>query len=353
MDYEDFLQEFVGEIEKRVSDHIGMKCSVNLEQVTKINRSFDAVQIRPEGSNIAPVVYLESFYEEACQGQPMESLIAEALDAIQKSIRDVPAIDLSGIKDYEQIQDHLSVELISAKRNAQMLKGVPHTMIEDMAAIYRIHQEFGNGMSGTILLSNDLFANYDVTMEKLHADAIHSAAILRPACITGMSHVLYEEYQLGVLGINGKPRSAQDEFMFVATVSDNERGAGVLLYENFLEDAAKLLGGDFFVMPASRHEVVLVRKDVDVSLEELKDLIKVSNMLQMPREEQLTDSIYHYDSKNHIFELADKFEARQKQELGAAKTSVLKGLKEKQVEVDIRVAGPKESVQKSRGGEVL
>ena len=146
---------------------------------------------------------------------------------------------------------------------------------------------------------------------------------------------------------------AQDEFMFVATVSDNERGAGVLLYENFLEDAAKLLGGDFFVMPASRHEVVLVKKDADVSLEELKEMIKISNRLQMPKEEQLTDSIYHYDSKNQIFELADKYEARQKQELGAAKTSVLKGLKEKQVEVDSRVARPKESVQKSRGGEVL
>lgn len=353
MDYEDFLQEFVGEIEKRVSDHIGMKCSVKLEQVTKINRSFDAVQIRTEGSNIAPVVYLESFYEEACQGQPIESLITEALDAIQKSIRDIPAIDLSGIKDYEQIQAHLSVELISAERNAQMLKGVPHTMIEDMAAIYRIHQEFGNGMSGTILLSNDLFAIYGITIEQLHADAVHSAAIMKPVCMTGMSHVLYGEHQVEVLGIKGKPRSVEDEIMFVATVPDKERGAGVLLYENFLEDAAKLLGGDFFVMPASRHEVVLIKKEECVLLDELKDLIKVSNMLQIDGEDQLTDSIYHYDSKNHIFELADKFEARQKKELESSKVSVLKDLKDKQIEVDAKLAGTKGIVQKSWGGEVL
>ena len=30
----------------------------------------------------------------------------------------------------------------------------------------------------------------------------------------------------------------------------------------------------------------------------------------MQPEEKLTDNVYHYDSKEHVFELAEKFEAR-------------------------------------------
>ena len=51
--------------------------------------------------------------------------------------------------------------------------------------------------------------------------------------------------------------------------------------------------------------------------------------------DQLTDHVYHYDSQNHIFELADKYEERMHEaEHGTPdKDSVLGDLKEKKQEI--------------------
>lgn len=49
----------------------------------------------------------------------------------------------------------------------------------------------------------------------------------------------------------------------------------------------------------------------DKTADDLRDMVREVNATQVSPEEKLTDNVYHYDSKEHIFELAEKFEARQ------------------------------------------
>lgn len=44
----------------------------------------------------------------------------------------------------------------------------------------------------------------------------------------------------------------------VASVPDKIHGAGVLAYQNFMDQAAERAGGDFFILPSSIHEVLIV-----------------------------------------------------------------------------------------------
>lgn len=94
---------------------------------------------------------------------------------------------------------------------------------------------------------------------------------------------------------------------------------------------------------------------------ELKSMVEDVNATQVSPEEKLTDNVYHYDSKDHIFELAEKFEARQQAketEVSSEKEekgSVLKDLKDKQKEVE-KSAPAKDAAEKtakSKGGEAL
>ena len=45
----------------------------------------------------------------------------------------------------------------------------------------------------------------------------------------------------------------------------------------------------------------------------LENMVKEVNATQVEPADQLTDHAYHYDSQNHIFELADKYEERQRE----------------------------------------
>ena len=154
-----------------------------------------------------------------------------------------------------------------------------------------------------------------------------------------------------MFGMDGLP---QDEKMFVATVPDKVAGAGVIAYQNFMDEAAERVGGDFFILPSSTHEVLLVKDDGEANFRDLKAMVEEVNATQVALEEKLTDSVYHYDSKEHIFELAEKFEARQQAkeaEISSEKEekdSVLGDLKAKKEELATIVEATSQEEEKLR-----
>lgn len=95
------------------------------------------------------------------------------------------------------------------------------------------------------------------------------------------------------------------------------------------------MSSDFFVLPSSIHEVLLVKNNGQMTAKELENMVKGVNATQVEPADQLTDHVYHYDSQNHIFELTDKYEERQREAEHDAvdKDSVLGNLKEKKQEI--------------------
>ena len=96
--------------------------------------------------------------------------------------------------------------------------------------------------------------------------------------------------------------------------------------------ASEKLGGDFFLLPSSVHEVILIPDKPDMQYSELEKIVKEVNATQVDVKDQLSDHVYHYDAKEKVFELAEKFDARKK-EKHAEKDSVLKDLSAEKKEV--------------------
>nr|MCR5776075.1 DUF5688 family protein [Lachnospiraceae bacterium] len=173
-------------------------------------------------------------------------------------------------------------------------------------------------------------------------DAMQSAPVVRPMVIEGMATVLAKSLgaeDIGMLGLDIPPEQEQ---MFVATVKGNTHGASVLAYEDFMDKAAEKLGGDFFILPSSLHEVILIPDNGQFEVDTLKAMVKDINESQVAPEDRLTNSVYHYDSKEKIFERGEKFEARQREMAHPEKKkSVLAELKAAKEEIASR---PKKEV---------
>ena len=261
---------------------------------------------------------------------------------------------------YEIMKEKLSVEVISAEVNEELLAKVPHDRIEDLAVVYRFIMESNEDGRASILVNNDLIERMGVTHEQLRADALENSPEIRPAVIQGMNEVMKEMMGPEAYEMFGIPDDTE-EMMFIATVPDKNSGAGVLAYQDFMDQAAEKIGGDFFILPSSIHEILLVPDDGQKGADELKAMVMDVNATQVSPEERLSDNVYHYDSKEHIFELAEKFEARQQEKEAAIdekaedRGSVLKDLKDKQKETAAK-APAKDAVEKaakSKGGEAL
>jgi hypothetical protein len=116
--------------------------------------------------------------------------------------------------------------------------------------------------------------------------------------------------------------------LYVATMESMNRGAGVLAYPGFLDEAAEKLGGSFFILPSSIHELLFLQDNGTMDRHELTAMVRSINAAEVSPEDQLSDNVYHYDGKDRVFELAEKYDAR-KAERQTERPSVLQALKEK------------------------
>ena len=241
-----------------------------------------------------------------------------------------------------------------------MLETVPHQNMEDMAVVYRFVLSSDDDGRASILVTNQLLENMGVTPEQLHADAMENAPQIKPVEIKGMSEVMAEMMgveQAEMMGLF--PVAPEDEKIYVATVPDKVHGAGVLAYQNFMDQAAERAGGDFFILPSSIHEVLIVPDNGEMGLKDLEAMVKEVNATQVAPADKLTDSVYHYDSKDKIFELGEKFVQRQAEKEAEhaeekGEKSVLGDLKAKKEEV--AKTPKKETIDKgakAKGGEAL
>lgn len=281
-------------------------------------------------------------------------------------------VDAAAFTDYDQMKEKLTMEVVSADRNAEMLAEVPHEKMEDIAIVYKLVIEDADDHRDTILVTNDMLKEFGVTAEQLKADALENAPVLRPAEIAGLTETIAK-----MSGMDAEDLlQGEQETTFVAMAQGDVRGAGVIAYPNFLEEAAEKLGGDFFILPSSVHEILLVKDDGRITGQELQKMVSDINAAEVLPADQLTDHAYHYDSKDHVFELADSFEARQAAKAAekaveveadvserdghdVGKESVIDSLRDKKSEIaknDAAKDAAKDVVQKTakaKGGEAI
>ena len=56
--------------------------------------------------------------------------------------------------------------------------------------------------------------------------------------------------------------------------------------------------------------MIVVPDDGSLDHKELKEMVNEINHTQVAPEERLTDEVYHYDTKERVFEKADRFQQR-------------------------------------------
>lgn len=359
MDYENFKEQFVNDVKEKLYEQ-GTEVDIIVNTVNKLNESYEAMTVKPEGSNIGVNIGIDKFFGAVEDGTSYNDVVDKAVKVIADGFANQPQFDIASLSDYDQMKDKLVMEVVSAETNKDMLESVPHKNIEDMAVVYRFVLNSDEEGRASILATNQMIENFGITADQLHADALENAPRIKPAEIKGMGEVLAEMMgieQAEMMGLY--PVRPEDEQIFVASVPDKVHGAGVLAYQDFMDQAAERAGGDFFILPSSIHEILIVPDNGKMGLSDLENMVKEVNATQVAPQDKLTDNVYHYDSQAKIFELGEKFVERQSERDEAdldkeEKGSVLGELKAKKEEV--AKAPKKEAVEKAakaKGGEAI
>ena len=310
MDFETFMNEAIKEMSERFPDF-----DISKQEVSKLQgESYTGMAVRPENSEIGATLNLQDFYEALGSGMFIEDVMDSIERSVVSAVRHMPHYDARVLEDYDRMKDALTVDLVPVAGNEQKLAQIPHKNVEDMALVYRFEEESNVYGSASILVTNEMLAVYDITADQLHEDAMKAAVQNRPAKLHNMNDVMRDMMgDMSDLFPMNEPSP-----LWVATVEGGQNGAGVIQYPGFLDQAAEALGGDFYVLPSSVHEVLLVADDGSMELGYLEEMVRSVNETEVSPAERLSDNVYHYDSEAHIFENARTFEARE-----AAKEEIL------------------------------
>ncbi len=312
--FEDFKVSFANDLKERLCE-AGIKAELEERAVKKLNDSYAGLTVTPEGSNIGMNLCLDMFYEAIEKGRPYEEVLEKAMETIHESMNSAPALDIATLTDYGKLKETLVMQIVSAERNAEMLDGVPHKMMEDMAVVYRFMLKSDGSGTASILVTDQLLSSMGISPEQLEADAMEKAPENKPAKIQGMSEVMIEMMGIEQAEIMGIPMlNPADEQIFVASVDNKVHGAVVLAYPGFLEQAKKVVGGSYYILPSSIHECLLVPDNGKMGFRELSEMVRDVNATQVAPEDKLTDTVYHYDGNDGIFETGQKWLVRTNRE---------------------------------------
>lgn len=306
---------FINTLAEIVGSRMGEEFSVRICKVTKNNSlELDSLVILKKGKNFAPNLYLLPYYEAYIQGAGIQAL-AESLCETYKTHL-VPAFKDNFAYTFEQMKPFITYRLVSYDRNKKLLDKIPHMKFLDLAITYHcLVRDDADGI-GTIRISNEHQMLWETSLQELHSlAAVNTKNIFQPS-IKSMEEVLFgmfeEEYgsrKAGELSDQMFHRGGKNNYsfnehkMYILSNLKGINGATCLLYENILKEFSDQLHSDFFILPSSIHEVIIVPFDKAINKEALSDMVREVNCTQVARDEVLSNRVYFYSRKSNTISI--------------------------------------------------
>ncbi len=198
---------------------------------------------------------------------------------------------------FGEIKHQLAGKLIPIQGNEEKLQRRPYKKLADFALVYGVEKD-----DGTIRgVDNKDLESMGMSEKEFVEKADAAIADNHPS-------FLFSMYDF--MDIEKQPQNAMPG-LYMATSS--MYGASVIGYPEFLTKAAKIMGSNYYIIPSSVNEVLLIKEPYvrDLSADRLDKIVRKVNDTLTP-ENILTEKIYHYSSAENILETADEYDERQR-----------------------------------------
>lgn len=267
--------------------------------VYKTNRALDGFTLcnpeQPE-TNIAPVMYLNDFWEKYNITGNMSAIFEEIANNLAIGLEESKKID-SNITTEAYIKEHVVLRIINAKMNEELLQQIPHICYLDLAIIFVCLIASEGKETVSFVIRNSISDTIGLSTSDLYGMAKKNTKSLLPTVVKSMNDALS-----GLLAMNSQEEefelfddsASRSPAMYILSNKLGNYGAAAILDNEALFRLSKQLNDDLYVIPSSIHEIIAVPCSIGAS-HELKEVIFEVNRAEVKEEERLSDNLYYYD----------------------------------------------------------
>lgn len=300
------FDNFIAKIQRAMVNHYGDEYVINVKEVNKNNGlSFHGLTIMKKSEAVCPTIYLENFYDRYNGGESLSNIVNEIIEIFTVSDEYKPT-ELDFFNEYEQVKSRLIIKLINKKFNEKLLENIPYRDFCDLAVVCMVEVDMPGGQTGSVLIHNNHICMWGVHEKQLLDDAINSSYAKNRSIIRRMEDMIRNIYQ----SMNGAEKDMVSEQLEDINncpsglyVLSNERqlyGAASIVYKEIRKQLSEQMGGDFYIIPSSVHELIIVPNVVGGSLMNLNEMIREVNDTMVSKDEILSDHAYLYNSNEDL-----------------------------------------------------
>ncbi|MDO4261685.1 MAG: DUF5688 family protein [Eubacteriales bacterium] len=257
-------------------------------QVLKNNGvRLDGFACRTEGHREQPTVYVNQFYREEIGGEELEEL-AESVLKLQRDNLLSGTEDFESLMDYRRVKRRIYYRLVSREKNRELLAGVPWIPWMDLALVFYMKLPGKIVRRATALIHRSHMEKWGLTAAELYRTAHENMPDLGVKLIA-MSEFLGQEES-----------ECPESGMYILNSRQGEYGAAVFADPRVQRRCAMELGGSYYVLPSSVHEMILLPERTGLDRQELDSLVREVNALCVGPEDLLSDHAYFYHAGDGV-----------------------------------------------------
>lgn len=278
-----FYEDFYEEMKKQVKA-IG---TVMVEKENYENHFPSSISLCLDDLDSNILLHLNDFYYKYENGVSVKKIVDLVMDVITNSCSTLFATDLDEIKRNEAIE-HLHTAIINYKRNKDWLEFVPHKRIEDLAVFIKwdFHDQY------SVIINNHLLCHLKITWQEA----------LKAAKENTLSKMMFKDINEVIkdsLGENWKEDIGDfDNPLFVLTTDNQADGASLIADEKALRKIYGELKSDYYILPSSIHEVIIVPAIIpNIDPKKLANIVYNVNRNIVHSKIWLSNNIYTFDGE--------------------------------------------------------
>ena len=261
--------------------------SIEINPVEKNGLTLTGICARKDGSNAGPVVYWENYFgtdDEKCRK------IAEMLlHAIEQAPPIGDIMDL--INDRERFLANLYPLLLEKKAAGKSLLLVKD--VNDALGLYLDLDVSRPEASASVKVTHSLLEAANIEKEEAARAAFKNVAP-EIQSMNGVMMLFSGKEEEMVNFFTAPDRYNPDEdgpLLYVRNGKREYRGAAAILAPQVTDKIRQIFGGDFYILPSSIHEVIVVPADLS-DASDLKQMVHDINRAEVAPHERLSDHVF-------------------------------------------------------------
>ena len=300
------IKDYGISLKNKVDEILSMQ---DVSSQTRLNETYKdngvkyhTLMVGPENGRIYTNTYYDEYYEMYCAGtkeldEAAEEICKIYIGNIDKIMGLNDTARLEELSDWEYIKDKVSIMLLNSELNRKYLSEMPHKTpegMEDLSVIYYVR--LSEDMSFKV--TNSLLEKLGISADELDKAAYeNSEGIMQPS-VTLISDVVKEmigeeKFESIMVGEEG-----YEPEMYVVTNRENINGASAIMLDGIKKRLNDLANGrELFIIPSSKHEVLVMPDNGYMPVEEIKDMVYQVNCEEISTNDFLSNNVYKYNPK--------------------------------------------------------